>query len=76
MAHLHYITDEGGDTVDLAYFCGDYCHRSWCDTTHTPYEGWNGCHEIYTPTHCQHCGEGLTYWNQDTQQTEATPVRA
>lgn len=59
MAHIHRHHDNNGDLVDLTYFCGDYCHRVWCEDTDTKYDGWDGCHEVDTPTVCAHCGDPI-----------------
>lgn len=55
--HIHVITDQRGDMIDVIPFCSDSCHRDWCELTDTPYEGWDGAHESpdYN-SYCAACG--------------------
>lgn len=55
--HYHHIEDDKGDLIDLVPFCGDSCHRQWCDDNHVAYGGWNGAHEgADYPEFCACCG--------------------
>ena len=54
--HLHYVTDDTGDTVDVVEFCSDACHR---DYTGDAYDGWSGCHEAEFTTYRAACGVAL-----------------
>tara|TARA_Y100000296_G_scaffold48509_1_gene55565 strand:- start:248 stop:454 length:207 start_codon:yes stop_codon:yes gene_type:complete len=59
MAHKHDIDDTNGDVMDRVYFCGDYCHRSWCQNQNVDYAGWDGCHELEFDTPCDSCGDTI-----------------
>lgn len=56
-----YSKNNNGETVnfiDVAYVCSDSCHRSYCEDTNLPYDGWNGSYS--TPvnsgiTKCASC---------------------
>ena len=59
---VHYArrTDSAGDVVDLVPFCGDFCHRNWCDYKgDVEYEGWDGCHETFEDYGCANCGKSI-----------------
>ena len=55
--HIHRITDNAGDLIDIVTFCRDSCHRQYCTDTGAAYAGWDGCHEIYSPATCASCGQ-------------------
>jgi len=55
MAHIHRHTNSRGDVDDLSYFCSDFCHQQWCRETNTPYEGWDGLHEVEFTIECEEC---------------------
>lgn len=57
MAHIHRHHDNSGGVIELTYFCGDYCHRQWCEQTKQAYDGWDGCHELDTMERCANCEE-------------------
>lgn len=65
-AHIaRYIEDDKGDLIDLVYTCSDSCHHQYCRDTGTPYEGWNGCHEISFSTVCASCETRIERVNED-----------
>ena len=68
MAHIHRHEDSRGDLVELTYFCSDFCHQDWCTDTGTTYEGWDGCHEIYSPAVCASCEEKLSYFDEEQNE--------
>jgi hypothetical protein len=55
--HIHLVTDQNGDTVDIVTFCTDGCHKQWCLDTGNSYEGWYGCQEMPSPAVCAQCGD-------------------
>lgn len=63
MAHRVEIYERDGkgnalDILDVAYVCGDNCHKDYCLNNNLPYEGWNGCAEIpeeYGNVVCANC---------------------
>ena len=58
-AHMRLIEDTDGNLIDADYFCSDFCHRDYCRQYKIPYEGWNGCHEVMAPIHCENCNEEI-----------------
>ena len=53
--HIHLVTDQNGDTVDIVTFCSDTCHQRWTENTGNKYEGWYGCQEMPSPAVCASC---------------------
>jgi hypothetical protein len=54
-AHFYLVNDPDGSLFDVVVLCSDSCHRFYCQDNGLTYEGWNGCHDIDTPTPCAVC---------------------
>jgi hypothetical protein len=59
-AHLIDIDDKDGQVVDRNYYCSDTCAK-----TDEKYNGWNGCHEIFTWEICENCSKELVWYDED-----------
>jgi hypothetical protein len=59
-AHLIDIDDKDGQVVDRNYYCSDTCAK-----TDEKYNGWNGCHEIFTWEICENCSKELVWYDEE-----------
>lgn len=59
-AHLIDIDDKEGQVVDRNYYCSDRCAQ-----TDEKYNGWNGCHEIYSYEVCGNCAKELVWYDEE-----------
>ena len=50
MANIVLKEDLNGDTVDVSYYCTDYCAK-----TDPDYAGWYGCVEAGRQERCNYC---------------------
>ena len=55
--HIHRITDNAGELIDIVTFCTDRCHRQYCTDTGAVYGGWDGCNDMQSPATCASCGQ-------------------